>query len=52
VSKIAEYLLREKNIYIPADKFGLWIVPPLIVTREEIDFLVLAIDDALKFAAL
>jgi taurine--2-oxoglutarate transaminase len=52
VSKIAEYLLREKNIYIPVDKFGIWIVPPLIVTREEIDFLVLAIDDALKFAAL
>jgi taurine--2-oxoglutarate transaminase len=48
VSKIAEYLLREKNIYIPADKFGIWIVPPLIVTREEIDFLVEAIDDALK----
>jgi taurine--2-oxoglutarate transaminase len=48
VSKVAEYLLREKNIYIPADKFGIWIVPPLIVTREEIDFLVEAIDDALK----
>ena len=48
VSKVAEYLLREKNIYIPADKFGIWIVPPLIVTRDEIDFLVEAIDDALK----
>ena len=48
VSKVAEYLLREKNIYIPADKFGIWIVPPLIVTRGEIDFLVEAIDDALK----
>jgi taurine--2-oxoglutarate transaminase len=48
VSKIADYLLREKSIYIPADKFGIWIVPPLIVTREEIDFLVEAIDDALK----
>jgi len=52
VSKIAEYLLREKNIYIPADKFGIWIVPPLIVTREEIDFLVSAIDEALEIAAL
>ena len=50
VSKIAEYLLQEKNIYIPADKFGIWIVPPLIVTREEIDFLIDAIDDALTFA--
>jgi taurine--2-oxoglutarate transaminase len=47
VSRIAEYLLEEKNIYIPADKFGIWIVPPLIVSRMEIDFLVDAIDDAL-----
>ncbi len=50
VSRIAEYLLREKNIYIPADKFGIWIVPPLIVTQEEIDFLVDAIDEALAIA--
>jgi len=50
VSKIAEYLLQEKNIYIPADKFGIWIVPPLIVTEGEIDFLVEAIDDALAIA--
>jgi len=48
VSKIAEYLLKEKNIYIPADKFGIWMVPPLIVTEAEIDFLVDAIDDALR----
>jgi taurine--2-oxoglutarate transaminase len=48
VSKVAEYLLREKNIYIPTDKFGIWIVPPLIVTKEEIDFIVEAIDEALK----
>ena len=47
VSEIAEYLLQEKNIYIPADKFGIWIVPPLIVSQEDIDFLVGAIDDAL-----
>jgi len=47
LSQIAEYLLREKNIYIPADKFGIWIVPPLIVSREEIDFLLGAIDEAL-----
>jgi taurine--2-oxoglutarate transaminase len=50
VSQISEYLLREKNIYIPADKFGVWIVPPLIVTQKEIDFLVDAIDDALAIA--
>jgi len=50
VSKIADYMLREKNVYIPADKFGIWIVPPLIVSQEEIDFLVEAIDDALEIA--
>ena len=48
VSKIAEYLLKEKNIYVPSDKFGIWIVPPLVVTKDEIDFLVSSIDDALK----
>ncbi len=48
--KIAEYPLREKSIYIPADKFGIWVVPPLIVTQEEIDFLVDAIDEALAIA--
>ena len=47
---IAEYLLREKNIYIPADKFGIWIVPPLIVKKQEIDFIVDSIDEALKIA--
>lgn len=52
VSRIAEYLLQEKNVYVPADKFGIWVVPPLIVTKDEIDFLVSAIDDALKFAAI
>jgi taurine--2-oxoglutarate transaminase len=50
VSKIAEYLLREKGVYVPADKFGIWIVPPLIVTQRELDFLVEAIDDALQLA--
>ncbi len=42
--------MEEKNVYVPADKFGIWIVPPLIVTRDEIDFLVDAIDDALALA--
>lgn len=50
VSTIARFLLEEKNIYIPADKFGLWIVPPLIVSEQEIDFLVEAIDEALFIA--
>ena len=43
-------LLKEKNIYVPADKFGLWIVPPLIVTKDEIDFIVKAIDESLDLA--
>jgi taurine--2-oxoglutarate transaminase len=50
ISEIATFLFEEKNIYIPADKFGLWIVPPLVVTQDEIDFLVAAIDDALCLA--
>jgi len=50
LTEIAEYLLREKNIYIPADKFGIWIVPPLIVKKREIDFIVDSIDEALKIA--
>ncbi|WKN29881.1 aspartate aminotransferase family protein [Porifericola rhodea] len=50
VSDISQYLLEERNIYIPSDKFGIWIVPPLIVQKEEIDFLVEAIDDALLLA--
>jgi taurine---2-oxoglutarate transaminase len=47
VAKIASYLLEEKNVYVPSDKFGIWVVPPLIVTTEEIDFFVQAIDEAL-----
>ena len=35
---------------MPADKFGLWIVPPLIVSRDEIDFIVKAMDEALDLA--
>ncbi len=50
VSKIARFLLEEKNVYIPADKFGIWIVPPLIVSEQEIDFLIQAIDEALFIA--
>jgi taurine--2-oxoglutarate transaminase len=50
VTDIAEFLLQKKDIYIPADKFGIWIVPPLIVTRQEMDYVVDAIDEALKLA--
>ena len=50
LTEIAEFLLDQKNIYIPADKFGIWIVPPLIVKKEEIDFIVDSIDEALNIA--
>lgn len=50
VKELAEFLLREKQIYVPTDKFGVWVVPPLIVTREEIDFIVEGIDAALKLS--
>ncbi len=50
VTTLARVLLKEKNVYIPSDKFGIWVVPPLIVTRDEIDFIVEAIDQALDLA--
>ncbi len=50
ITEIAAFLLEEKSIYMPGDKFGLWIVPPLIVTKDEIDFLTTAFDEALYIA--
>ena len=50
VKELSNYLLQEKNIYIPGDKFGLWVVPPLVVSKEEIDFLIGAFDEALDMA--
>jgi len=50
IKDLAAFLLEEKGIYVPSDKFGLWVVPPLIVTHEEIDFIVQAMDDALDLA--
>ncbi len=50
VKRMAKFLLEEKHIYVPGDKFGLWIVPPLVVTKEEIDFLVDAFDEALNMS--
>jgi taurine---2-oxoglutarate transaminase len=47
VKQLAEYLLKEKNIYVPGDKFGLWITPPLVVTKDEIDYLVKSFDESL-----
>ncbi|KAB2850148.1 MAG: aminotransferase class III-fold pyridoxal phosphate-dependent enzyme [Hyphomicrobiaceae bacterium] len=50
VKDVSDYLFREKNIYVPSDKFGVWVVPPLVVTKEEIDMIVAAIDDSLRLA--
>lgn len=50
VKRMAKYLFEEKHIYVPGDKFGLWIVPPLVVTKDELDFLIDAFDDALTIA--
>lgn len=48
VKDFADYMLKEKQIYLPGDKFGVWITPPLIVTKLEIDMLLEAFDDALQ----
>ena len=50
VKQVSDFLFTERNVYMPSDKFGLWIVPPLIVNEEEIEFLLLAIEDALSLA--
>ena len=50
VRDVSDYLFAKRDIYVPSDKFGVWVVPPLVVTREEIDWLVAAIDDALAIA--
>ncbi len=48
VKKLSEYLLNEEDIYVPGDKFGLWVVPPLVVSKEEIDWLVERLSRGLK----
>lgn len=50
ITDLAHFLLEERNIYVPADKFGLWIVPPLVVTSKEISFLIEGLDAALTRA--
>ncbi|MEL7533650.1 MAG: aspartate aminotransferase family protein [Bacteroidota bacterium] len=47
ISEIARFMLEEKDIYLPSDKFGIWVVPPLIVSKAEIDMIVEAVDEAL-----
>jgi taurine--2-oxoglutarate transaminase len=50
VSEIARILLEKHDIYIPTEKYGIWIVPPLVVSQEEVDFIVDAIDQSLIIA--
>lgn len=49
VKMLSEYLFREKNIYVPGDKFGVWIVPPLVVSYQELDWLVDQLDEAMEY---
>lgn len=49
IKQLSEYLLKEKNVYVPGDKFGVWIVPPLIVSYQELDWLVDQLDDAMNY---
>ncbi len=50
VKDVSDYLFRKRDIYVPSDKFGIWVVPPLVVTRDELDWICSAIDDALGIA--
>ncbi len=47
---LLKVLFEEKNIYAPSDKFGVWAVPPLVATREELDMVVATIDEGLAIA--
>lgn len=50
VKRVAEFLFQERQVYVPSDKFGLWIVPPLILREEEMEFLLEALEAALRYA--
>lgn len=50
LKRVFEFLLHERSVYVPSDKFGLWVVPPLIIKHEEVDFLISALKDALQLA--
>ncbi|NET38920.1 MAG: aminotransferase class III-fold pyridoxal phosphate-dependent enzyme [Cyanothece sp. SIO1E1] len=49
VKELSKYMLDELDIYVPGDKFGLWIVPPLVVSYEELDWLIGQLDKALIY---
>ena len=50
VKDVSDYIFQKRDIYVPSDKFGIWVVPPLVVTRDELDWICAAIDDALGIA--
>ena len=47
IAEVSRFLFEERIIYVPSDKFGVWVVPPLVVTHSEIDWITEAIDEAL-----
>ena len=47
IAEVSRFLFEERNIYVPSDKFGVWCIPPLVVTHSEIDWITEAIDEAL-----
>lgn len=49
IKELSRFLLEECNVYTPTDKFGLWIVPPLVVSFEEIDWLLNQLDKGLEY---
>ena len=50
VKDVSDYLFRKRDIYVPSDKFGIWVVPPLVATKDELDWVCEGIDDALGIA--
>ena len=50
VKDVSDYLFHKRDIYVPSDKFGIWVVPPLVVTKDELDWVCEGIDDALRIA--
>ena len=49
INKLGKYLLNECGVYTPTDKFGLWIVPPLVVSFQEIDWLLIQLEKGLVY---
>lgn len=50
VKEVSDFLFHERNVYVPSDKFGLWVVPPLIIDEDEMAFVLEALEAALALA--